>query len=82
MFAAFYVLAVAWAYGDDKAVCHENGYTSNSISLSLEGMCHKQVSDDIEESIPVENLISYAKRVNKTTAIAMCVLSGQDPNHC
>jgi len=77
-----YVMILIWAYGDDKTVCHQNGYTSNSISLSLEGVCYKDIADDVVEAKPVEDLKVYAQKIKQSTSAAMCVLSGKDPRNC
>jgi len=82
MFALMFTLTLSWAYGDDKVTCAAHGYTSNSISPSLEGFCSKEIAPNVIKTVSVDGLRRIAERRSKTVSVAICVLSRKDPENC
>lgn len=77
-----YAIIVIVSFNDDKQVCTSHGYTSNSISPSLEGFCSKETTDGVTITVPVETVSIFNKRAEKQMKLAACVLSWKDLVNC
>jgi len=81
-FAIVYLMALSWAYGDDKQMCQAYGYTSNTISPTLEGMCIKEVDKNVTQSVNVEDLMIQHKRKELYRQSSICSFDGYHNYSC